>query len=139
VHEGTSICSPPAAVHCGGGPTPWHSLTLTDLCKMSLWLLSSPSQLCRPGILSVVRLCLLLISHLPLVITFISVWYMYYLWSQYKMLIQKKRKKKDRSQRLILCRLVKAKLHQGVGPLPRCTAAGGEQRLAPLCTGSSPQ
>jgi hypothetical protein len=38
----------------------------------------------------------------------------------------------DRSQRLILHRLVKVKLHQGVGPPPWCTAAGGGQRLAPL-------
>jgi hypothetical protein len=42
VHKGASPWSLPAAVHHGGGPTPWHSLTLTGLCKMSLWLLSSP-------------------------------------------------------------------------------------------------
>jgi hypothetical protein len=44
VHGGTSPCSLPAAVHRGGGPTPWHSLTFTGLCKMSLWLLSSPAD-----------------------------------------------------------------------------------------------
>jgi hypothetical protein len=44
----------------------------------------------------------------------------------------------DRRHRLILHRLVKVKLHQGVGPLPQCTAAGSEQRLAPLCTSSLP-
>jgi hypothetical protein len=32
----------------------------------------------------------------------------------------------DRSQRLILHRPVRVKLHQGVGPLPWCTAAGSE-------------
>jgi hypothetical protein len=31
---------------------------------------------------------------------------------------------------------VKVKLCQRVGPLPQCTAAGSEQRLAPLCTSS---
>jgi hypothetical protein len=49
VHGGTSLSSLPAAVHCGGGPTPWHSLTFTSLCKTSLWLLS------------IARLCLLLL------------------------------------------------------------------------------
>jgi hypothetical protein len=44
-----------------GGPTPWRSLTFTSLCKMSLWLLSSPGRLCRPRLLSVARLCLLLL------------------------------------------------------------------------------
>jgi hypothetical protein len=39
-----------------------------------------------------------------------------------------------RSQRLVLHRLVKVKLCQGVGPPPWCTAAGSEQRLVPLCT-----
>jgi hypothetical protein len=38
----------------------------------------------------------------------------------------------DRSQRLVLHRPVKVKLRQGVGPPPQCTAAGSEQRLAPL-------
>jgi hypothetical protein len=46
VHEGTSLCSLPAVVHCGRGPTPWCSLILIGLHKMSLWLLSSPSRLC---------------------------------------------------------------------------------------------
>jgi hypothetical protein len=46
---------------------------------------------------------------------------------------------RDRSQRLILRRPVRVELHQGVGPLPQCTAAGSEQRLVPLCTGSLPQ
>jgi hypothetical protein len=64
VHKGANLCSPPAAVHHGGGPTPWHSLILTSLHKMSLWLLSPPNQLCQQGLLSIVRLCLLLISHL---------------------------------------------------------------------------
>jgi hypothetical protein len=91
VHKGASLCSLPAAVHCGGGPTPWHSLTLTGLRKMSLWLLSPPSRLCWPGLLSIARLCLLLTLPIPLIITLVSVWYMYYLWSQYKMLIQKKK------------------------------------------------
>jgi hypothetical protein len=45
----------------------------------------------------------------------------------------------DRSQRLVSHRQVKVKLCQGVGPLPQCTAAGSEQRLAPLCTGSLPR
>jgi hypothetical protein len=44
VHKGAIPCSLPAAVHRGGGPTPWRSLTLTGLCKMGLWLLSSPGQ-----------------------------------------------------------------------------------------------
>jgi hypothetical protein len=38
VYKGASPCAPPAAVHCGRGPTPWHSLTLTSLHTMSLWL-----------------------------------------------------------------------------------------------------
>jgi hypothetical protein len=41
VHKGASPWSLPAVVHRGGGPTPWHSWTLTGLCKTSLWLLSS--------------------------------------------------------------------------------------------------
>jgi hypothetical protein len=61
VHRGASLCSLPAAVHHGGGPTPWRSLTFTGLCKTSLWLLSSPGRLCRPRLLSVARLCLLLL------------------------------------------------------------------------------
>jgi hypothetical protein len=53
VHKGTSLCSLPAVVHRGGGPTPWHSLTLTGLHKMSLQL---PS---------IARLCLLLTTPIP--------------------------------------------------------------------------
>jgi hypothetical protein len=49
---------------------------------------------------------------------------------------QQSRPGEDRSQRLILHRPVRVKLRQGVGPLPRCTAAGSEQRLVPLCTSS---
>jgi hypothetical protein len=61
VHRGASLCSLPAAVHRGGGPTPWRSLTFTGLCKTSLWLLSSPGRLSRLRLLSVARLCLLLL------------------------------------------------------------------------------
>jgi hypothetical protein len=77
VHRGASLCSLPAAVHRGRGPTPWHSLTFTGLCKMSLWLLSSPSQLCQLGLLSITSLCFSLISHTKSITTLISVWYMY--------------------------------------------------------------
>jgi hypothetical protein len=44
---------------------------------------------------------------------------------------QQSRPGEDRSWRLILHRPVKVKLCQGVGPPPRCTAAGSEQRLGP--------
>jgi hypothetical protein len=40
----------------------------------------------------------------------------------------------DRSHGLILHRLVKVKLHQGVSPPPWCTTAGDGQRLVPLYT-----
>jgi hypothetical protein len=96
VHEGTSLCSLPAVVHRGRGQTPWRSLTLTGLCKMSLWLLSPPSQLCRLGLPSIARLCLLLTLPIPLTITLVSAQYMYYLRSQYKMLINKIKNKKLR-------------------------------------------
>jgi hypothetical protein len=43
------------------------------------------------------------------------------------------------SWRLISRRPVRVELHQGVGPLPQCTAAGSGQRLVPLCTGSLPR
>jgi hypothetical protein len=103
VHRGASLCSLPAAVHHGGGPTPWCSLTPTGLRKMSLWLLSPPSQLCWPGLPSIARLCLLLTLPIPLIITIVSAQYMYNLWLQYKMLIQKKKKKKKTKRR---CRRV---------------------------------
>jgi hypothetical protein len=60
VRRGTSLCSLPAVVHHGGGPTPWCSLTLTGLHEMSLWLLSSPGRLHWAGLPSIARLCLLL-------------------------------------------------------------------------------
>jgi hypothetical protein len=63
VHGGASLCSLPAAVHRGGGPNPWRSLTFTGLCKTSLWLLSSPGRLRQPRLLSVARLCLLLLKN----------------------------------------------------------------------------
>jgi hypothetical protein len=63
VHGSASICSLPAAVHCGRGPTPWRSLTLTGLCKMSLRLLFPPGWLCWLGLPSIARLCLLLTPH----------------------------------------------------------------------------
>jgi hypothetical protein len=93
VHKGASLCSLPAAVHHGRGPTPWCSLTLTGLHEMSLWL---PS---------IARLCLLLTFPIPLISTLGSAQYMYYLQSRYKMLIPKQTKKVYWAQKLL--RLVK--------------------------------
>jgi hypothetical protein len=76
VYKGINLCSPPVAVHRDRGPTLWHSLTLTGLHNMSLWLLSCPSQLRQLRILSFARLCLLLLYHLLPLITSQSVWYM---------------------------------------------------------------
>jgi hypothetical protein len=47
---------------------------------------------------------------------------------------QQSQPKEDRSQRLIVHRLAKVKLHQGVGPPLQYTAAGGVCRLAPSHT-----
>jgi hypothetical protein len=82
VHEGTSLCSLIAMVHHGSGPTPWHSLTLTGLRQMSLWLLSSLANFLDWGSLALLGFvsCSPLTS--PLIITLISAQYMYYLRSQ---------------------------------------------------------
>jgi hypothetical protein len=65
VYEGISLCSPPIAVHCDRGPTPWCSMALTGLHNVSLWLLPYPCQLCQLRLLSFARLCLLLLYPPP--------------------------------------------------------------------------
>jgi hypothetical protein len=98
VHKGASLCSLPAAVHCGGGPTPWCSSTLTGLHKRASGSCPPLADFIGWGTLALQGFVSCSTSPLPPIITVVSAQYMHNLWSQYKMLIPKTKNKKQKTK-----------------------------------------